>query len=74
MSMGKDKQSQSSVVSRRDRYLNGPEGVVVLESLEEGESFIIQASGHSLLVTKRDGRAVVALMSSNLNMVSTETR
>ena len=47
------------VVSRFERYLNGPMGRTVLSNLDEGESFILQTSEHTLRVTKRNGRAVV---------------
>ncbi|RLI55490.1 MAG: hypothetical protein DRP09_09830 [Candidatus Thorarchaeota archaeon] len=47
------------VVSRFERYLNGPMGKTVLSSLDEGESFILQTSEHTLRVTKKNGRAVV---------------
>lgn len=54
--------SKHPVVVRFTRYLNGPMGVRVLENLDEGESFILQTSEHTLRVTKRQGRAVVNLM------------
>ena len=34
-------------------------GKTVLDNLEEGESFILQTSEHTLRITKRNGRAVV---------------
>jgi len=34
-------------------------GKTVLSSLDEGESFILQTSEHTLRVTKKNGRAVV---------------
>jgi hypothetical protein len=56
--------SMHPVVVRFTRYLNGPLGKTVLENLEEGESFILQTSEHTFRVTKRNGRAVVALINS----------
>jgi hypothetical protein len=50
------------VVSRFARYLNGPIGKTVLDNLEEGESFILQTSEHTLRVTKTRGRAIVELL------------
>ena len=47
------------VVTRFTRYLNGPMGKTVLANLEEGESFILQTSEHTLKITKVRGRAVV---------------
>jgi hypothetical protein len=54
------------VVSRFTRYLNGPVGKTVLDNLEEGESFILQTSEHTLRVTKKRGRAVVELLQMQL--------
>ncbi len=54
--------SKHPVVVRFTKYLNGPMGARVLENLDEGESFILQTSDHTLRVTKRRGRAVVNLM------------
>ena len=44
---------QERVVDRFARYLNGPMGRTVLETLDEGESFILQTSDHTFRVTKR---------------------
>ncbi len=63
MNRTKDIQSQSTVMSRWTHYFNGPEGRLVLENLEEGESLILQTSDHSVRVTKRNGHAVVVLIS-----------
>lgn len=49
------------VVQRFTNYLNGHRGKAVLDSLEEGESFILQTSEHILRVTKRHGKAIVKL-------------
>lgn len=49
------------VVARFTKYLNGPLGKTVLENLDEGESFLLQTSEHTLRVTKVRGRAVVEL-------------
>ncbi|MFX0055605.1 MAG: hypothetical protein ACFFAX_06410 [Promethearchaeota archaeon] len=54
------------VVERFTRYLNGPMGRTVLETLDEGESFILQTSEHTFRVTKRRGKAVVELLSFQL--------
>jgi len=54
--------SKHPVVVRFTRYLNGPMGKTVLENLDEGESFVLQTSEHTLRVTKRDGKAIVNLM------------
>jgi hypothetical protein len=49
------------VVQRFTNYLNGHRGKAVLDTLDEGESFILQTSEHILRVTKRDGKAIVKL-------------
>ena len=54
--------SKHPVVKRFTKYLNGPMGKTVLENLDEGESFVLQTSEHTLRVTKRRGKAVVGLM------------
>jgi hypothetical protein len=51
------------VVVRFTKYLNGPLGRNVLDNLDEGESFILQTSDHTLSITKRNGKAVVNLIS-----------
>jgi len=51
------------VVVRFTNYLNGPLGRSVLDNLDEGESFILQTSDHTLRITKRNGKAVVNLVS-----------
>jgi len=51
--------AEERVVTRFTRYLNGPMGKTVLDNLEEGESFILQTSEHTLRITKVRGRAVV---------------
>jgi len=53
----------SRVVARFTNYLNGPLGRSVLDNLDEGESFILQTSDHTLRITKRKGKAVVSLVS-----------
>ena len=57
--IGEPTSSEEKVVARFTRYLNGPMGRTVLDNLEEGESFILQTSEHTLRITKRHGRAVV---------------
>jgi hypothetical protein len=54
------------VVARFEKYLNGPMGKSVLSNLEEGESFILQTSEHTLRVTKRRGRAVITPLQVSL--------
>ncbi len=54
--------SRHPVVVRFTRYLNGPMGARVLENLDEGESFLLQTSEHTIRVTKRHGKAVVNLL------------
>jgi hypothetical protein len=54
------------VVERFTRYLNGPMGRIVLETLDEGESFILQTSQHTFRVTKRRGRAVIEIVHFNV--------
>ena len=54
------------VVARFEKYLNGPMGKLVLSNLEEGESFILQTSEHTLRVTKRRGRAVITPLQVSL--------
>ena len=50
---------EESVARRFTKYLNGPMGRVVLQSLDEGESFVLQTASHTLRVTKKKGRAIV---------------
>ena len=57
--IGDPTSAEQKVVARFTRYLNGPMGKTVLDNLEEGESFILQTSEHTLRITKRFGRAVV---------------
>ncbi len=55
--------STHPVVVRFTRYLNGPMGRTVLETLDEGESFLLQTAEHTLRITKREGKAIVRLQS-----------
>jgi len=57
--IGDPRTSEEKVVTRFTRYLNGPMGKTVLDNLDEGESFILQTSEHTLRITKRNGCAVV---------------
>ena len=67
MSMLKGFRSQPErVVERFTRYLNGPMGRVVLETLDEGESFILQTSEHTFRVTKKKGRAAIEVLHFNV--------
>ena len=54
------------VIARFTRYLNGPIGKSVLNNLVEGETFMLQTSGHTLRVTKARGKAVVTIASFRL--------
>jgi hypothetical protein len=54
--------SEEQVRKRFEKYLNGPMGKTVLKNLEEGESFILQASENTMRVTKKKGRAVVVML------------
>jgi hypothetical protein len=60
------KSAEDRVVSRFTRYLNGPIGKTVLDNLDEGESFILQTSEHTLRVTKKNGHAFVELLQVQL--------
>ncbi len=51
------------VVVRFTNYLNAPLGRSVLDNLDEGESFILQTSDHTMRITKQNGKAVVSLVS-----------
>ncbi len=64
--IGEPKSSVERVVARFTRYLNGPMGRTVLDNLDEGESFILQTSEHTLRITKQNGRAVVKPLSFSL--------
>ncbi|MBD3406219.1 MAG: hypothetical protein GF411_08930 [Candidatus Lokiarchaeota archaeon] len=64
MSVIEETVPRHSVVSRFERYLNGPLGRPVLENLEDGESFVLQTSEHVLRITKLNGRASVELVQS----------
>ena len=50
--IGEPTTSEEKVVTRFTRYLNGPMGKTVLENLDEGESFVLQTSEHTLRNTK----------------------
>ncbi|MFW9848508.1 MAG: hypothetical protein ACFFF4_05170 [Candidatus Thorarchaeota archaeon] len=56
--------SNHPVVVRFTKYLNGPMGKTVLENLDEGESFVLQTSQHTLRVTKRGGKASVKMITA----------
>ncbi len=64
--IGNPTTSEEKVVTRFTRYLNGPMGKTVLDNLDEGESFILQTSEHTLRITKQRGRAVVELIPFSL--------
>ncbi|MFX1260485.1 MAG: hypothetical protein ACFFAZ_00220 [Promethearchaeota archaeon] len=67
MSILKGARSPSDrLVERFTRYLNGPMGRTVLETLDEGESFILQTSQHTFRVTKKKGRAVIETVHFNV--------
>ncbi|MFX0055604.1 MAG: hypothetical protein ACFFAX_06405 [Promethearchaeota archaeon] len=53
---------EDRVRKRFEKYLNGPMGKETLETLDEGESFILQTSEHIMRVTKRRGRACVEML------------
>jgi hypothetical protein len=57
---------EERVVAKFTKYLNGPMGKSVLQNLDEGESFILQTSEHTLRVKKVRGRAVVEVVSLRL--------
>ena len=59
--------SQNPTVKKFTKYLNGPMGKSVLDNLDDGESFILQTSEHTLRVTKRKDSAVVSLIRSALD-------
>ncbi|MHA1772271.1 MAG: hypothetical protein ACTSYL_00755 [Candidatus Thorarchaeota archaeon] len=63
MSLLKDVSSSDVLVQRFTEYLNGPLGRKVLDSLDDGESFIIQTTDYVLRITKQDGRALVEQIS-----------
>ncbi|MBS3793772.1 MAG: hypothetical protein KGY80_02685 [Candidatus Thorarchaeota archaeon] len=50
------------VISKYEKKLNSVPGNSVLEYLAEGESFLIDTSDCLLRVTKRNGRAEVAMV------------
>ena len=54
--------SKHPVVVRFTWYLNGPMGKTVLENLDDDESFVLQTSEHTLRVTKRNGKAIVNMI------------
>jgi len=47
------------VLIRFTKYLNGPLGGVVMDNLEEGESFVLQTTDYLLRISKRNCKAVV---------------
>ncbi|MHA2139986.1 MAG: hypothetical protein ACXADF_01380 [Candidatus Thorarchaeota archaeon] len=56
--------NKEGVVQRYSKYLNGPMGKSVMESLDEGESFTLETPTHKLRVTKLDGKAIVDVIQS----------
>ena len=52
---------ENDAVQRYTRYLNGP-GKVMLDNLEEGDSFIMETEQHKIKVTKELGKAVVKIL------------
>ena len=44
------------------KYLNGPNGIPIMENLDEGESFLLQSIEHTLHVEKKDGKASVTIV------------
>lgn len=50
------------VISKYEKNLNSSPGDSVLQYLNEGESFLIDTTDYLLRVTKRNGRAEVALV------------
>ncbi|MFW9799423.1 MAG: hypothetical protein ACFFD9_03230 [Candidatus Thorarchaeota archaeon] len=53
--------NEKDAIQRYTRYLNGP-GKAVLDSLDEGGSFVMETAQHTIKVTKRLGKAVVQIM------------
>jgi hypothetical protein len=53
--------NQNDAVQRYTRYLNGP-GRVMLDNLEEGDSFVMETEQHKIQVTKELGKAVVKIL------------
>ncbi|MFQ5833427.1 MAG: hypothetical protein ACE5H4_12030 [Candidatus Thorarchaeota archaeon] len=53
--------NEKAAIQRYTQYLNGP-GKIVLDNLDEGDSFIMEAAQHTIKVTKRLGKAVVQIM------------
>ncbi|MGD9395174.1 MAG: hypothetical protein PVJ05_01975 [Candidatus Thorarchaeota archaeon] len=60
--LGNRGSSKDQILRRFTKYLNGPMGKTVLESLEDGESFILHTSDHAFRVTKKNGKAVVEFL------------
>ncbi|MGY5863835.1 MAG: hypothetical protein RTV41_04485 [Candidatus Thorarchaeota archaeon] len=58
--------SKDRVIKRFTKYLNGSMGKSVLDNLDEGESFILQTSEHTLRVSKKNGKAVVVKIEVDL--------
>ena len=52
---------ENDAVQRYTRYLNGP-GRVMLDNLEEGDSFVMETEQHKIKVTKELGKAVVQIL------------
>ncbi|RLI51357.1 MAG: hypothetical protein DRO73_00135 [Candidatus Thorarchaeota archaeon] len=57
--------SDDGVARRFERYLNGPLGKRILESLEDNETFIMRTSAHTLEVTKKKDRVTVRVVGTH---------
>ncbi len=57
----KKETNEKAAIQRYTQYLNGP-GKVVLDNLDEGDSFVMETAQHTIKVTKRLGKAVVQIV------------
>ncbi len=51
-----------SIARRLERYLNSSLGWMIMNHLEDGESFVLRVERERVRVTKRNGRAIVEVL------------
>jgi hypothetical protein len=54
--------SKNPHAERLSKYFNGPAGKETLDTLDEGDNFILQVRSDAFRITKKNGRAVVEVI------------
>ena len=54
--------NKQMIAQRYSNYLNGPMGKNVMDSVDEGDSFMLETSQYLLKVTKVKGKAIVDIV------------